>query len=295
MERVLALAADTKAELVLANDPDADRLAAAVPDPFGGYRMLSGNEIGVLLADDAIEHTDTGGRRKLVVTTIVSSSLLSHIAHDRGVACRETLTGFKWIARAALDAEAEGLAFVFGYEEALGYTVGPLVRDKDGIGAALRLAELARFLKGRGQTLAGRIDELLVAHGLFHPVQWSVSLPGLEGRRRIEAAMEALRSHPPERIGASPVLRVLDAATGEETVEGKRRGIELPRADLLTFEAADGARLTARPSGTEPRIKFYLELVGEARDAAAVAPARARLERDGQALRGSLMQELRLA
>lgn len=296
MERVLALAAETGAELVLANDPDADRLAAAVPDPVAGsYRVLSGNEIGVLLADDAIEHADTGSRRKLVVTTVVSSSLLSHIARDRGVACRETLTGFKWIARAALDADAQGMAFVFGYEEALGYTVGPLVRDKDGIGAALRLAELARFLKGRGQTLAGRIDALLVAHGLFHPVQWSISLPGLEGRRRIDAAMETLRTRPLERIGARPVVRVLDATTGEETVGGQRRQIELPYADLVMFEAADGARLTARPSGTEPRIKFYLELVGQAGTVAGVAPARARLDQEGRALREALMRDLGLA
>jgi phosphomannomutase len=294
MERVLALAADTRSKLVLANDPDADRLAAAVPDPAGGYRMLSGNEIGVLLADDAIEHADTGSRAKLVVTTIVSSSLLSRIAGDRGVACRETLTGFKWIARAALEGEAEGQAFVFGYEEALGYTVGPLVRDKDGIGAALRLAELARFLEGRGQTLLGRVGELLVAHGLSHPVQWSVSLPGLEGRKRIRAAMEALRARPPERIGPSPVIRVLDAASGEETVNGRKRAATLPRSDLVQFQAADGGRLTARPSGTEPRIKFYLELVGEAKSVAAVAPARAHLEREGQALRRALMGELGL-
>jgi phosphomannomutase len=295
MERVLALAAETGAELVLANDPDADRLAAAVPAPgAGGYRMLSGNEIGVLLADDAIEHADTGCRRKLVVTTVVSSSLLARIARDRGVAFRETLTGFKWIARAALEGEAEGQAFVFGYEEALGYTVGPLVRDKDGIGAALRLAELARFLKGRGQTLLGRMDELLVAHGLFHPIQWSVSLPGLEGRGQIGAAMEALRSRPLERIGQSPVVRVLDGAAGEETVDGQRREVELPRSELVTFQAADGARLTARPSGTEPRIKFYLELVGQADTPADVAPARARLEEDGQELREALMRELGL-
>lgn len=295
MARVLTLAAETGAELVLANDPDADRLAAAVPAPGGGYRMLSGNEIGVLLADDAIEHADSGGRRKLVVTTVVSSGLLSRIARDRNVACRETLTGFKWIARAALEGEAAGQAFVLGYEEALGYTVGPVVRDKDGIGAALRLAELARFLKGRGQTLLGRMDELLVAHGLLHPVQWSVSLPGLEGRSRIRAAMEALRSRPLERIGQSPVVRTLDAAAGEETVDGQTREIDLPRSDLVTFEAADGARLTARPSGTEPRIKFYLELVGEADTPAEVGPARARLEEEGQSLRGALMGELGLA
>jgi phosphomannomutase len=296
MDRVLARAAEAGAELVLANDPDADRLAAAVPDPSGrGYRMLSGNEVGVLLADDAIEYAAAGGRRKLVVTTVVSSSLLSRMAHDRDVEYRETLTGFKWIAHEAIRAEKEGLAFVFGYEEALGFTMGPLVRDKDGIGAALRLAELARFLKTGGMTLLDRLDDLLVAHGLSHQVQWSVVLPGAEGRARIDAAMARLRSSPPGRIGTSPVVRVLDALAGEERVRGEGRPSGLPRADVLAFQAEDGARLTVRPSGTEPKIKFYLELVGEARERAEVAPARARLEAEGQARRVALMKELRLA
>ena len=295
MDRVLALAAETGAELVLANDPDADRLAAAVPDPSGrGYRMLSGNETGVLLADDAIEHAATGGRKRLVVTTVVSSSLLSRMARDRGVACRETLTGFKWIVDEAIRGEKEGLAFVFGYEEALGYTMGSLVRDKDGIGAALRLAELARFLKTGGETLLDRLDDLLVAHGLCHQVQWSVVLPGAEGRARIDAAMAQLRASPLGRIGASPVVRVLDAAEGEERVRGERRPSGLPPSDVLAFQSEDGARLTVRPSGTEPKIKFYLELVGQARDRREVAPARARLEAEGQALRSALTRELKL-
>jgi phosphomannomutase len=296
MDRVLALAAATGSELVLANDPDADRLAAAVPHPSGrGYRMLSGNEIGALLGDDAMQRASAGGRPKLVVTTVVSSSLLSRMARDRGVACRETLTGFKWIADAALRGEKEGFAFVFGYEEALGYTVGPLVRDKDGIGAALRLAELARFLKKTGRTLLDRLDDLLVAHGLSHQVQWSVVLPGAEGRARIDAAMASLRASPPARIGMSPVVRVLDAEAGEERVRGERRPSGLPRSDVLAFQSEDGARLTARPSGTEPKIKFYLELVGEAREPSDVAPARARLEVEGQALRNALVKALRLA
>jgi phosphomannomutase len=296
MERVLALAAETGAELVLANDPDADRLAAAVLDPSGGgYRMLSGNEIGILLADDAMEHAETGSRPKLVVTTVVSSSLLSRMARDRGVSYRETLTGFKWIIDAALRGEADGEAFVCGYEEALGYSVGPLVRDKDGIGAALRLAELARHLKGQGSTLLDRIDELFVAHGLSHPVQWSVTLPGREGGERIRAAMTALRSRPLEHIGASPVVRVVDAAAGEETIDGERRAVELPRADLLTLHSADGARLTARPSGTEPKSKFYLELVGSAARAEEVTPVRARLEKDGQLIKQALLGELGLS
>jgi len=296
MDRVLALAAETGAELVLANDPDADRLAAAVPDPKGhGYRMLSGNEIGVLLADDALEHAETGGRPKLVVTTVVSSSLLSRMARDRGARYGETLTGFKWIADAAIRAEREGIAFVLGYEEALGYSVGPLVRDKDGIGAALRFAEMTRHLKARGETLLGRIDQLLVTHGLSHQVQWSATLPGAEGRARIDAAMAALRKSPPQRIGQSPVVRRLDGASGEETVGGERRPSGLPPSDLLAFQSEDGARLTVRPSGTEPKIKFYLELVGQAKDREAVAPLRARLDAECQTLKAALMRELRLA
>jgi phosphomannomutase len=295
MDRVLALAGETGAELVLANDPDADRLAAAVPHPSGrGYRMLSGNEIGALLADDVMDHAHAGGRQMLVVTTVVSSSLLSRMARDRGAAYRETLTGFKWIVDAALRGEAEGLAFVFGYEEALGFTVGPLVRDKDGIGAALRLAEMARSLKAGGKSLLDRLDELLVAHGLSHQVQWSVVLPGREGRARIDEAMARLRASPPTRIGSSPLVRVLDAAAGEERVRGERRPSGLPRSEVLAFQAEDGARLTVRPSGTEPKIKFYLELVGEAKAPADVPPARERLEDEGQALRRALTKELEL-
>ena len=296
MDRVLALAAETRAELVLANDPDADRLAVAVPDASGqGYRMLSGNELGVLLADDALEYADTGGRPKLVVTTVVSSSLLSRMAHDRGARYQETLTGFKWIADAAIRAERDGVAFVMGYEEALGYSVGPLVRDKDGIGAALRLAELTRHLKSQGATLVDRLDQLLVAHGLSHQIQWSATLPGPEGRRRIDAAMAALRKTPPQTIGPSPVIRSLDAASGEQVLRGERRPSGLPTSDLLAYQSEDGARLTVRPSGTEPKIKFYLELVGRATTREEVAPARARLEADGRGLKSALMRELKLA
>jgi phosphomannomutase len=295
MDRVLALAAETGAELVLANDPDADRLAAAVPDPeTGGYRMLGGNEVGVLLGDDALEHAETERRRKLVVTTLVSSSLLGRMARDRGASYRETLTGFKWIADVALRAEREGEAFVFGYEEALGYTVGSLVRDKDGIGSALRLAECARSLKARGKTLLERLDELLLAHGVSQTVQWSVRLPGREGRERIRGAMEALRSRPPQRIGASPVVRILDAAVGEERVGGERRPLDLPRSDVVSFQSEDGARIIARPSGTEPKIKFYVELVGRATDRAGVHPARERLARECAAVQRALTEELGL-
>lgn len=295
MDLSLALAQETSAELVLANDPDADRLAVAVPAPGGkGYRMLSGNEIGVLLADDALAHADTGGRPKLVLTTVVSSTLLSRMAKDRGAIYGETLTGFKWIGDAAIRGEALGQAFVFGYEEALGYTVGPLVRDKDGIGAALRMAELVRYLKGRGQSLLARLDELLVAHGMSHQVQWSLTLTGADGRARIAAAMAALRKSPPERIGESPVVRVLDAERGEERTREGIHPSPLPRADVLAYYADNGARLIVRPSGTEPKIKFYLELVGRAANAAEVEDLRAVLDHRGGEIKAALLARLDL-
>ncbi len=291
MDRSLALAAEVEAELVLANDPDADRLGVAVP-AGSGFRMLSGNEIGWLLADDVLRHAPTGGRKKLVVTTIVSSTLLSRMARDRGAAYDETLTGFKWIGDRALRAEAEGEAFVFGYEEALGYTVGPLVRDKDGIGAAIRMAELARFLKGQGRSLLDRVDELLVEHGMSHPLQWSLTLPGPDGKARIGAAMEALRNDPPAAIGESPVVRWVDLLAGEERTQAGTKPVSLPRSDVVSFFAEDGARLLARPSGTEPKVKFYLELVGRVASRDQVDPARAILGERGRRIKRQLMDRL---
>lgn len=296
MERALQLARETDAELILANDPDADRLAVALKDPAGaGYRMLSGNEIGVLLADDALRHAQTGGRKKLVITSIVSSSLLSRMAKDRDAAYAETLTGFKWIGNAALAAEALGQAFVLGYEEALGYSCGPLVRDKDGIGAALRMAELTRHLKAEGQTLVDRLETLLVDHGMSHQLQWSLTLAGAEGKARIAGALQALRADPPRTIGQSPVQRVRDLGRGEERLaDGRVVALEPPRAEVLIYHAADGSRLIARPSGTEPKIKFYLELADRVTARADVAATRARLEAKGQTIKDELLNRLGL-
>jgi phosphomannomutase len=205
------------------------------------------------------------------------------MAKDLGAEYAETLTGFKWIADAARKAEAAGQAFVFGYEEALGYTVGPLVQDKDGIGAALRLAELARHLKAEGKTLLDRIDELLVAHGMSHQMQWAITLTGAEGKARIAAAMAALRKDPPGTLGDSPVVRTVDLKA------------TVPSADVLVFHGQDGGRLTARPSGTEPKIKFYVELVTPVKTRAEVPAARASLETRCAAIKAALNARLGLA
>ena len=293
MDRALALAAEVGADLVLANDPDADRLAVAVPDGRAGYRLLSGNEIGWLLADDALAHAPTGERPRLVVTTLVSSTLLSRMARDRGGRYAETLTGFKWIADAARRRALEGESFVFGYEEALGYTVGTLVGDKDGIGAALRMAELARHLKAAGQTLTGRLDQLLVDHGMSHQVQWSVTFPGAGARERMQSAMTALRAQPPAALAGSPVTRTLDLATGlERDAAGRVKPVEMLRSDVLMLYADDGTRLVGRPSGTEPKVKFYLELVARVGSTAEVEGARQALDARGAEVKADILRRL---
>ncbi|MFI1310952.1 phospho-sugar mutase [Streptomyces albidoflavus] len=241
MDLALATARRHSPDLVLANDPDADRLAAAVPDEAaeGGWRMLRGDETGALLAAHLVRRgLPRGG---VLATSIVSSSLLSRIAEAAGAGYAETLTGFKWISR------AEGLAF--GYEEALGYCVDPEgVRDKDGITAALLLTELASELKEERRTLLDLLDDLAVRHGVHATSQLSVRVEDLSV---IADAMERLRSAPPERLGGLPVVRTEDLSAGAGG---------LPPTDGLRY-TLDGARVVVRPSGTEPKLKCYLEAV----------------------------------
>ncbi len=237
MDLATALAAEVGADLVLANDPDADRCAVAVPGPHG-WRMLRGDEVGALLGDFALR----SGVRGVYASSIVSSSLLGRMAAAHGQPHEETLTGFKWIGR------VEGLAF--GYEEALGYCVAPaLVRDKDGVSALLRVVELAALLKAEGRTLADRLDDIAREHGLHATDQLSVRVEDLS---LIAGAMARLRATPPTVLGGLAVEAVDDLAAGDGG---------LPPTDGLRYRLADGARVVVRPSGTEPKLKGYLEVV----------------------------------
>jgi phosphomannomutase len=244
LDLALALARERNADLVIANDPDADRCAVAVPTGGeGGWRMLRGDEVGVLLADWLLRL----GLRGTYATTIVSSSMLGALAAKHGVGYAETLTGFKWISRAAPD-------LVFGYEEALGYAVAPeLVRDKDGISAALRIAELAARLKADGSTLLTRLDELANEYGRYATDQVSVRVDDLS---IIDETMRRLRATPPASLLDQPV-----------TVEDL-----LPDADVLRWRWP-GGRVVVRPSGTEPKLKAYLEVVEPSASAAVAAEA----------------------
>ncbi|WP_148571081.1 phospho-sugar mutase [Nocardioides caldifontis] len=237
MDLAMALAAEVDADLVVANDPDADRCAVAVPD-LHGWRMLRGDEVGALLGDFLLRQ----GKEGVYAASIVSSSLLGRMAVSRGRAYAETLTGFKWIAR------VDGLAF--GYEEALGYCVAPdQVRDKDGVSAALRVVELAALLKAEGRTLTDRLDEIAAEHGVHATDQLSVRVTDLAV---IREAMATLRSQPPVELGGLAVEEVEDLTQGTAS---------LPPTDGLRYRLAEGARVVVRPSGTEPKLKCYLEVV----------------------------------
>jgi phosphomannomutase len=259
LDLALALARETGADLVIANDPDGDRLAVAVPDPAaaGGWRALSGDQVGALLGAyllDADPGPDPAAR--LAATTVVSSTMLSKIAAAAGVRYAETLTGFKWIVRAADG--VPGARFVFGYEEALGYAVTPVVRDKDGISAALVLLSLAATARAAGQPLLDRWDALETAHGVHLTTQ--VTLP----TRAPARAMAGLRARPPATLADLPVTGVTDLVAGTGA---------LPPSDVLTYHLS-GGRVVIRPSGTEPKLKAYLE-VTEAAGGRSLPAARA--------------------
>ena len=264
LDLALAAAGRAGADVVIANDPDADRLAVALPvagGPPGGWAPLTGDEIGVVLADWLLAHG--AGANRLVATTIVSSSMLGRLAAARGVAYTETLTGFKWLARAALD--RPDLDFVYGYEEALGSCVGTLVRDKDGITAALAFAELAASERRAGRTVRDRLDDLARELGAHVTRQRSVRVEGMDGLERMAAAVDALAASPPASVAGVPV----------DEVEDLRRGECLPATEGIVLRGA-GVRLIVRPSGTEPKLKCYAEAVVPVGGGVDLAAARAR-------------------
>ncbi|MGA4543320.1 phospho-sugar mutase [Uniformispora flossi] len=246
MDLAFETAAAADADLVIANDPDADRCAVAVPDPAaqGGWRMLRGDEVGALLG---VEIARRAGGTGVLATTIVSSSLLGPVAERFGLDYVETLTGFKWLARVP--------NLTFAYEEALGYCVDPDgVRDKDGVSAALMIAELAAAAKGEGRTLLDLLDQIAIEFGLHATDQYAVRVDKLE---LIADGMARLRATPPTELGGLRVARVDDLAAGSA---------DLPPTDGLRYTLAGAddvasARIVVRPSGTEPKLKGYLQVV----------------------------------
>jgi len=260
-----ALAAETSADLIIANDPDTDRLAVSVPRS-DGWRPLTGNQIGVLLGDYMLSRTDVDD--PLVINSIVSSPMLSSIAGSHGARFATTLTGFKWICNAALDIEAAGEGtFIFGYEEALGYNVFPGVRDKDGIAASVVFADLAASCKSHGETVLDYLARLYDEHGLWVSTQRSIVRPGSEGADEIAAAIERLADSPPTVVAGISVVSVTDYRKGAE-----ERPRYLAAQPLVELDLGGRGRALVRPSGTEPKLKIYVDLVAD-RDHAMSAEA----------------------
>ncbi|MBI1292967.1 phospho-sugar mutase [bacterium] len=264
LKRVLELAKRENGELVLATDPDSDRLGVAVLHD-GEYVTLSGNQVCALLADYVIRENVRMGRvtgKPGIVTTVVTSPLVQKVAFGHGAECPLVLTGFKWIAAQLREWLANnGPQFLYGTEESIGYLIGNHCRDKDGVVAACCVAEMAAEQRAEGKTLVDYLHELYLRHGVHHEWQKSITLPGIEGGKKIQAILEAVRTQPPTEIGGVKVVRSMRLDTGDIFEGGKLVGKSpLPKSDVFLFDLADGSRGIVRPSGTEPKIKFYFFL-----------------------------------
>jgi phosphomannomutase len=277
LDALLELANARHCDLAIANDPDADRVAVAARAADGGMRVLSGNALGVLLADHLLSHAPQDGKN-LLVSTIVTTPMVGRIARAHGARWETTLTGFKWILPRALELEAQqGLRLVLGFEEALGYCVGTRVRDKDGIATAAHVVRMAAEHAAHGRSLHDALDALYRRHGLFESRQLSINLPGPDGRARIEACMAKLRAEPPAAIAGRSVSAVLDLLADDPTAA-------LPKSDVIRIELEAAQRITVRPSGTEPKLKIYLDCVAEVAEHEALSAARARAEQCAEQL-----------
>ena len=256
----LELAEKSGADLMLATDPDADRVGIAIKCPDGTYELVSGNEVGVLLLDyicaGRIEN-GTMPANPVAVKSIVSTPLADAVAANYGVEMRSVLTGFKWIGDqiAGLEAAGEVDRFIFGFEESYGYLAGPYVRDKDAIIGSMLICEMAAYYRSIGSSIKQRLEEIYAKYGRYLNKVDSFEFPGLSGMDKMTGIMDSLRQNPPTEIGGYAVVKVTDYKKPEET--------GLPAANVLIYALDGGAAVVVRPSGTEPKIKTYFTTLGK--------------------------------
>ena len=260
LERGLRLAEKTGADLMLATDPDADRVGIAMTCPGGSYELVTGNEMGVLLLDyicaGRIEK-GTMPKNPVAVKSIVSTPLADAVAKHYGVELRSTLTGFKWIGDqiAKLEEAGEVDRFIFGFEESYGYLAGPYVRDKDAVVSSMLICEMAAYYRSIGSSIKQRLEEIYAEYGRYLNKVDSYEFPGLTGMEKMSGIMTSLRENPPKQFGDRKVIAAVDYEKPGET--------GLPRANVLTYHLDDGATVVIRPSGTEPKIKTYFTTLGK--------------------------------
>ncbi|MEF1254617.1 phospho-sugar mutase [Vibrio sp. M260112] len=255
MDMVVALAKEHGAELACANDPDADRFAVAVRKPDGDYQMLTGDQVGTLFGHYLLSQSDSA--TPLVGNTIVSSTLLDKVAQAHGAQYYQTLTGFKWLTNVAMQKQTNEQPFLFAYEEALGYTVGNKVWDKDGLSALVAFAQLTAELKSQGKTIWDQLEALYRQHGMYLNAQRSIALDP-----KSPPVGDKLRANPPTMIAGSKVEVTQDLKTQTKRfADGTEQRIDLPASDVLIYHLSCGARVIVRPSGTEPKLKCYYEVI----------------------------------
>lgn len=272
MSIALKKAKELDADLVMATDPDADRVGIAVKNLEGEWQLLNGNQTGSLLIHymlDAWKKEDKFKGNEFIVKTIVTSNLMDTIAAAYNVKCYNTLTGFKFIAGLIRDLEGKE-KFIVGGEESYGYLVGDAVRDKDAIASCAFIAEMVAYAKDQGKSVFETLISLYVEYGFFKERLISITKKGKSGAEEIQQMMADFRGNPPATLAGSKVIEVLDyeASTSKDLVAGTETAIDFPKSNVLQFITEDGSKISARPSGTEPKIKFYFSVKGELANAA---------------------------
>jgi phosphoglucomutase len=281
LKLALELGKKLKADCVMATDPDADRLGIAVPGKDGDFVLITGNQLGALHLDYlllTLTELKKMPRRPAAVRSIVTTELQTRIALKYGVASYECLTGFKWIADLMRRFEAEGLSFVYGTEESYGHLIEDEVRDKDGISAAALTAEMTLYWRSQGKGLLDRLDELYLEYGYYEEKGISKYFEGSSGMDVMRGIMASYRASQPRSLGGLAVTSIRDVQTGlswETAAPSATRKVELPKSDVIQWQLEDGTMVTVRPSGTEPKIKYYILLRTDAQAAGGLEAARA--------------------
>ncbi|MBI1782905.1 MAG: phospho-sugar mutase [Sphingobacteriales bacterium] len=257
-------AQEMNADILLGTDPDSDRVGIGIKDNHGNWVLMNGNQTAVLAFNYMIEARKAKGIAKpndMVIKTIVTTELIDTIAKANGVACYNVLTGFKWISSMILAKEGKE-NYVIGGEESFGLMIGDKIRDKDAISAVALLCEMAAYEKDKGRTLFSKLIDLYVKYGFYLEDLISITKKGMNGQKEIAEMMEGYRSNPPKTINGSAVIQLLDyeLKVGKNLQTGESWAIDLPKSNVLQFILADGSKISARPSGTEPKIKFYFSV-----------------------------------
>ncbi|MCA6491805.1 MAG: phospho-sugar mutase [Chitinophagaceae bacterium] len=264
MQIGLQKARELDADILLGTDPDADRVGIGVKDNHGNWILMNGNQTAVLAFSYMMEARKAKGiatPEDMVITTIVTTEMINRVAERNAVDCYNVLTGFKWIAEKIKELEGKK-QYVIGGEESFGLMIGSLIRDKDAVSAVALLCEMAAYEKSKGRTLFEKLIDLYIEYGFYYESLISITKKGMNGQKEIAEMMENYRKHPPQQLAGSPVVQLLDYQLQQSThlLTGEKKPIALPKSNVLQFITADGSKISARPSGTEPKIKFYFSV-----------------------------------